>query len=44
MAGGPAEAVGLIGLEIVVEEQSGDPGAFLSVPWNLVYDERPPST
>jgi len=30
---------GSIGLEIVVEERSGDPGAFLSVPWNLVYDE-----
>ena len=30
-----------IGLEIVVEEGSGDPGAFLSVPWNLVYDEYP---
>src|SRR5262245_46998740 len=28
-------------LEIVVEEQSADPRAFLSVPWNLVYDERP---
>jgi len=32
---------GSIGLEIVVEERSGDPGAFLSVPWNLVYDEYP---
>ena len=32
---------GSIGLEIVVEEGSGDPGAFLSVPWNLVYDEYP---
>ena len=28
-------------LEIVVEEQAADPRAFLSVPWNLVYDERP---
>ena len=33
--------LGSIGLEIVVEERSGDPGAFLSVPWNLVYDEYP---
>jgi WD40 repeat protein len=32
---------GSIGLEVVVEERSGDPGAFLSVPWNLVYDECP---
>ena len=32
---------GLIGLEVVVEERSADPRAFLSVPWNLVYDERP---
>ena len=32
---------GLIGLEIVVEERSADAGTFLSVPWNLVYDERP---
>src|SRR5262245_2833533 len=31
----------LDGLEIVVEEQAADPRAFLSVPWNLVYDERP---
>jgi WD40 repeat protein len=31
----------LIGLEIVVEERSADAGTFLSVPWNLVYDERP---
>ena len=31
----------LISLEIVVEEQSADARAFLSVPWNLVYDERP---
>ena len=28
-------------LEIVVEEPSADSRAFLSVPWNLVYDERP---
>ena len=32
---------GPIGLEVVVEERSTDPGTFLSVPWNLVYDERP---
>ena len=32
---------GLISLEIVVEERSADAGTFLSVPWNLVYDERP---
>ncbi len=32
---------GLIGLEVVVEERSADARAFLSVPWNLVYDERP---
>ncbi len=32
---------GLIGLEVVVEERAADPKAFLSVPWNLVYDERP---
>ena len=32
---------GLIGLEVVVEERSADAKAFLSVPWNLVYDERP---
>ena len=32
---------GLIGLEVVLEERSADPGTFLSVPWNLVYDERP---
>ncbi len=32
---------GLIGLEVVVEELAADPAAFLSVPWNLVYDERP---
>ena len=25
----------------MVEEQSADPRAYLSVPWNLVYDERP---
>ena len=31
----------LTGLEIVVEEQSADTRACLSVPWNLVYDERP---
>ena len=31
----------LITLEIVVEEQSADARAYLSVPWNLVYDERP---
>src|SRR4051812_10335856 len=31
----------LIGLEVVLEERSADPRAFLSVPWNLVYDERP---
>ena len=32
---------GLIGLEVVVDERSADAGTFLSVPWNLVYDERP---
>jgi hypothetical protein len=32
---------GLISLEIVVEERSADAKTFLSVPWNLVYDERP---
>ena len=32
---------GLIGLEVVVEERSADAKAFLSMPWNLVYDERP---
>ena len=32
---------GLISLEVVVEEQSADPRTFLSMPWNLVYDERP---
>ncbi len=32
---------GLISLEVVVEELAADPRAFLSVPWNLVYDERP---
>src|SRR5262249_10223739 len=32
---------GLIGLEVVVEERSADPAAFLSTPWNLVSDERP---
>ena len=32
---------GLIGLEVVVEERSADANTFLSVPWNLVYDERP---
>ena len=32
---------GLNALEIVVEEQSADPRAFVSIPWNLVYDERP---
>jgi Tetratricopeptide repeat/AAA ATPase domain/Bacterial tandem repeat domain 1 len=32
---------GLIGLEIVAEERSEDPKAFLSVPWNLVYDKPP---
>jgi len=31
----------LTGLEIVVDEQSADTRAYLSVPWNLVYDERP---
>jgi AAA ATPase domain len=31
----------LTGLEIVVEEQSADTRAYLSVPWNLIYDERP---
>ncbi len=29
-------------LEIVVDEQSADPREpFVSIPWNLVYDERP---
>jgi hypothetical protein len=32
---------GLIGLEVVVEERSADAKTLLSVPWNLVYDERP---
>jgi len=32
---------GLISLEVVVEELAADPRVFLSVPWNLVYDERP---
>ncbi len=32
---------GLISLEIVLEELAADPREFLSVPWNLVYDERP---
>ncbi len=32
---------GLNALEIVVEEQSADPRHFVSIPWNLVYDERP---
>ena len=31
----------LISLEVVVEEQSAEPRSYLSVPWNLVYDERP---
>src|SRR5262249_44576126 len=26
---------------VVVDEHSADPGTFLSVPWNLVYDELP---
>jgi hypothetical protein len=34
-------ASSLTSLEIVVEEQSADSRAYLSVPWNLVYDERP---
>ena len=32
---------GLISLEVVVKELANDPREFLSVPWNLVYDERP---
>jgi hypothetical protein len=32
---------GLISLEVVVEELAASPQEFLSVPWNLVYDERP---
>jgi tetratricopeptide (TPR) repeat protein len=32
---------GLDALELVLEERSADPRAYLSVPWNLVYDERP---
>jgi hypothetical protein len=32
---------GLVSLELVVDEQSADPRAFLSIPWNLVYDDRP---
>ncbi len=32
---------GLISLEVVVKELATDPRDFLSVPWNLVYDERP---
>jgi tetratricopeptide (TPR) repeat protein len=32
---------GLNALEIVVEERSADPRGFVSIPWNLVYDERP---
>ena len=31
----------LSALEIVVDEQSADPRAFVSIPWNLIYDERP---
>lgn len=31
----------LIGLEVVVEERASDPRSLLSLPWNLVYDERP---
>ena len=31
----------LIGLEIVVEERSADPRVLISMPWNLIYDERP---
>ena len=31
----------LIGLEIVVEERASDPRLLISMPWNLVYDERP---
>ncbi len=31
----------LIGLEVVVEERASDPRSLLSMPWNLVYDERP---
>ena len=32
---------GLVGLEVVVEDFSKDPGAALSIPWNLVFDELP---
>jgi hypothetical protein len=32
---------GLVSLEVVVEEKAADPKSSLSVPWNLVYDERP---
>jgi tetratricopeptide (TPR) repeat protein len=30
----------LIGLEVVLEERGSDPRTLLSMPWNLVYDER----
>ncbi|QEH32543.1 WD domain, G-beta repeat [Aquisphaera giovannonii] len=32
---------GSLGLEVVVEELSEDPASYLSVPWNLVYDDYP---
>jgi hypothetical protein len=35
------EQFGTVDLEVVVEEPSGDTGAWLSIPWNLVYDELP---
>ncbi len=28
-------------LEIILEDRANDPNATLSIPWNLVYDERP---
>ena len=32
---------GSVALEIVVNERLTDPGTFLSIPWNVVYDELP---
>ena len=31
----------LISLEVVVDDRSSDPRSCISLPWNLVYDERP---
>ncbi|QEH32544.1 WD domain, G-beta repeat [Aquisphaera giovannonii] len=38
---GLGDGPGPIELEVVVEELSGNPAAYLSVPWNLVYDDFP---